>query len=118
MCIVLLDQMIDSPDLVDHVDAGPTAIYCGVDPTASSLHLGNLVTLLGLLHFHIKGHTTIGLVSILQLRTNKSICPGYKTTDMLIFSHIFYFHRLVAQQDRLETLQERAQNANQCQQQL
>ncbi|KAF9145613.1 tyrosyl-tRNA synthetase [Mortierella sp. GBA39] len=51
-----------SPDLVDHVDAGSTAIYCGVDPTASSLHLGNLVTLLGLLHFHIKGHTTIGLV--------------------------------------------------------
>ncbi|KAG0045070.1 tyrosyl-tRNA synthetase [Gryganskiella cystojenkinii] len=51
-----------SPDLVDHVGAGPTAIYCGVDPTASSLHLGNLVTLLGLLHFHIKGHTTIGLV--------------------------------------------------------
>ncbi|KAG0358567.1 tyrosyl-tRNA synthetase, partial [Gamsiella multidivaricata] len=51
-----------SPDLVSHVDAGPTAIYCGVDPTASSLHLGNLVTLLGLLHFHIKGHTTIGLV--------------------------------------------------------
>ncbi|KAG0302568.1 tyrosyl-tRNA synthetase [Linnemannia gamsii] len=51
-----------SPDLVDHVNAGPTAIYCGVDPTASSLHLGNLVTLLGLLHFHIKGHTTIGLV--------------------------------------------------------
>ncbi|KAF9349038.1 tyrosyl-tRNA synthetase [Mortierella sp. NVP85] len=51
-----------SPDLVDHVESGPTAIYCGVDPTASSLHLGNLVTLLGLLHFHIKGHTTIGLV--------------------------------------------------------
>lgn len=54
----------NSPDLVDHVDAGPTAIYCGVDPTASSLHLGNLVTLLGLLHFHIKGHTTIGLVKM------------------------------------------------------
>ncbi|KAF9195061.1 tyrosyl-tRNA synthetase [Haplosporangium sp. Z 11] len=51
-----------SPELVSHVDAGPTAIYCGVDPTATSLHLGNLVTLLGLLHFHIKGHTTIGLV--------------------------------------------------------
>ncbi|KAF8927668.1 tyrosyl-tRNA synthetase [Dissophora ornata] len=51
-----------SPDLEYHVESGPTAIYCGVDPTASSLHLGNLVTLLGLLHFHIKGHTTIGLV--------------------------------------------------------
>ncbi|KAF9971710.1 tyrosyl-tRNA synthetase [Actinomortierella ambigua] len=46
----------------DHLEAGPSAIYCGVDPTATSLHLGNLVTLLGLLHFHIKGHTTIGLV--------------------------------------------------------
>lgn len=89
MCIVLLDQLIDSPDLVDHVDAGPTAIYCGVDPTASSLHLGNLVTLLGLLHFHIKGHTTIGLVSILQLHTNKSICHANITTDMLMFLTYF-----------------------------
>ncbi|KAF9204052.1 tyrosyl-tRNA synthetase [Haplosporangium sp. Z 27] len=53
---------LTSPDIVDYVEAGPTAIYCGVDPTANSLHLGNLVTLLGLLHFHIKGHTTIGLV--------------------------------------------------------
>lgn len=40
----------------------PTAIYCGVDPTAKSLHLGNLVTLMGLLHFHIRGHQTIALV--------------------------------------------------------
>ncbi|KAI9025872.1 hypothetical protein CLU79DRAFT_698987, partial [Phycomyces nitens] len=38
------------------------AIYCGVDPTARSLHLGNLVTLMGLLHFHIRGHQTIALV--------------------------------------------------------
>ncbi|KAG0235726.1 tyrosyl-tRNA synthetase [Actinomortierella wolfii] len=51
-----------SPEVISHLDAGPSAIYCGVDPTATSLHLGNLVTLLGLLHFHIKGHTTIGLV--------------------------------------------------------
>jgi tyrosyl-tRNA synthetase len=40
----------------------PTAIYCGVDPTAKSLHLGNLVTLMGLLHFHVRGHQTIALV--------------------------------------------------------
>jgi len=58
----MMGVITSSPDLVDHVESGPTAIYCGVDPTASSLHLGNLVTLLGLLHFHIKGHTTIGLV--------------------------------------------------------
>lgn len=33
-----------------------------MDPTAKSLHLGNLVTLMGLLHFHIRGHQTIALV--------------------------------------------------------
>ncbi|KAI8330420.1 hypothetical protein BC941DRAFT_440442 [Chlamydoabsidia padenii] len=50
-----------SPDLVGHTDT-PTAIYCGVDPTARSLHLGNLLTFMGLFHFHIRGHQTIALV--------------------------------------------------------
>jgi tyrosyl-tRNA synthetase len=51
----------DSPDVTEKTNK-PTAIYCGVDPTAKSLHLGNLVTLIGLLHFHIRGHQTIALV--------------------------------------------------------
>ncbi|KAI8970239.1 putative tyrosine-tRNA ligase [Mycotypha africana] len=50
-----------SPDIIRTTDE-PTTIYCGVDPTARSLHLGNLVTLMGLLHFHIRGHQTIALV--------------------------------------------------------
>ncbi|KAI9254647.1 tyrosine-tRNA ligase [Sporodiniella umbellata] len=50
-----------SPELAQTTER-PTAIYCGVDPTAKSLHLGNLVTLMGLLHFHIRGHQTIALV--------------------------------------------------------
>ena len=50
-----------SPDVTAKTNT-PTAIYCGVDPTAKSLHLGNLVTLMGLLHFHIRGHQTIALV--------------------------------------------------------
>ncbi|KAI8359954.1 tyrosine-tRNA ligase [Blakeslea trispora] len=52
---------VTSPDIVEKTNS-PTAIYCGVDPTAKSLHLGNLVTLMGLLHFHIRGHQTIALV--------------------------------------------------------
>ncbi|KAI8324159.1 hypothetical protein GQ54DRAFT_256969 [Martensiomyces pterosporus] len=40
----------------------PVAVYCGVDPTAESLHLGNMVTLMGLLHFHLAGHQAIPLV--------------------------------------------------------
>jgi tyrosyl-tRNA synthetase len=38
------------------------SLYCGADPTAQSLHLGNLVPLLVLLHFYIRGHTAITLV--------------------------------------------------------
>ncbi|KAL7316483.1 tyrosyl-tRNA synthetase [Mucor circinelloides] len=52
---------VTSPEVTEKTNS-PTAIYCGVDPTAKSLHLGNLVTLMGLLHFHVRGHQTIALV--------------------------------------------------------
>ncbi|KAI8879954.1 hypothetical protein K501DRAFT_225665 [Backusella circina FSU 941] len=50
-----------SPDIIKKTEE-PTPIYCGVDPTAKSLHLGNLVTFMGLLHFHIRGHQAIAMV--------------------------------------------------------
>ncbi|KAM3162962.1 Tyrosine--tRNA ligase [Lachancea thermotolerans] len=37
-------------------------LYCGADPTAESLHLGNLLPLMVLLHFYIKGHDVYTLV--------------------------------------------------------
>ncbi|KAK9474670.1 uncharacterized protein V1510DRAFT_390028 [Dipodascopsis tothii] len=40
----------------------PLAGYCGADPTAQSLHVGNLLPLLVLVHFGIRGHKMIGLV--------------------------------------------------------
>lgn len=45
----------------DEVAAG-AAVYLGFDPTASSLHLGNLVALAALLHFSLAGHPAIALV--------------------------------------------------------
>lgn len=38
------------------------AVYCGFDPTARSLHVGNLLALVSLLHFSISGFPTIALV--------------------------------------------------------
>ncbi|KAI9288843.1 hypothetical protein BC943DRAFT_334187 [Umbelopsis sp. AD052] len=52
---------LTSPDVEKHTQ-NKTAVYCGVDPTARSLHLGNLVTFMGLLHFHITGHQAIALI--------------------------------------------------------
>ena len=37
-------------------------VYCGFDPTASSLHVGNLLALIGLIHFQRLGHQPIALV--------------------------------------------------------
>lgn len=37
-------------------------VYCGADPTAESLHLGNLLPLMVLLHFRMRGNDVVGLV--------------------------------------------------------
>jgi tyrosyl-tRNA synthetase len=42
--------------------AGPVTAYCGFDPTASSLHVGNLVPVMGLVHLQRAGHRPIALV--------------------------------------------------------
>ena len=34
----------------------PAVVYAGFDPTAPSLHVGNLLVLTSLLHFHRAGH--------------------------------------------------------------
>ncbi len=41
---------------------GPVTVYCGFDPTAPSLHLGNLVQILTLRRFQLAGHRPLGLV--------------------------------------------------------
>lgn len=44
-----------------HVEK-PTTVYLGVDPSARSLHVGNLLALIGLLHFRLYGHNAVALV--------------------------------------------------------
>ncbi|GAA5852968.1 hypothetical protein JCM8547_004751 [Rhodosporidiobolus lusitaniae] len=44
-----------------HVDK-PTTVYLGVDPSAKSLHVGNLLALIGLLHFRLQGHNAVALI--------------------------------------------------------
>lgn len=49
---------ITSEDLKDKVKA-PLRVYCGFDPTADSLHLGNMVGIMGLAWFQRFGHQPI-----------------------------------------------------------
>ena len=51
----------DLDALTKRLAEGPTTLYCGFDPTADSLHVGNLVPLLALRRFQLFGHHPIAL---------------------------------------------------------
>ncbi len=42
--------------------AGAVSAYCGFDPSASSLHVGSLVPIMGLVHLQRAGHRPVALV--------------------------------------------------------
>jgi len=58
----LIAQSTDLDELRALLAAGPVTLYCGFDPTAPSLHLGNLIQILTLRRFQLAGHRPIGLV--------------------------------------------------------
>jgi tyrosyl-tRNA synthetase len=57
----LIAQSTDLDALRTALDAGPLTLYCGFDPTAPSLHAGNLVPLLLLRRFQRAGHRPVVL---------------------------------------------------------
>ena len=58
----LLAQSTDRDALAAALAAGPVTVYCGFDPTAPSLHHGNLVQLVVLRHMQRAGHRVLALV--------------------------------------------------------
>lgn len=57
----LIAQSTDLESLTAEVTGGPITVYAGFDPTAPSLHAGNLVPLLALRRFQRAGHRPIVL---------------------------------------------------------
>ncbi|GAA1905804.1 tyrosine--tRNA ligase [Lapillicoccus jejuensis] len=58
----LVAQSTDETALRQALADGPVTMYCGFDPTAPSLHFGNLVQLVVMRHFQRAGHRVICLV--------------------------------------------------------
>jgi len=58
----LIHVSTDEQKLKEALDAGPITFYCGFDPTAPSLHLGNLVQLLVMRRLQLAGHKPLALV--------------------------------------------------------
>jgi tyrosyl-tRNA synthetase len=58
----LLYQVTDREGLVERVEDKPLTLYIGFDPTADSLHIGNLLQILLLRRFQLAGHHPIAVV--------------------------------------------------------
>ncbi|WP_318244858.1 tyrosine--tRNA ligase [Microbacterium pullorum] len=58
----LVHVSTDAQALRELLGGDPITYYCGFDPTAPSLHLGNLVQLLTLRRIQLAGHKPLGLV--------------------------------------------------------
>lgn len=58
----LVHVSTDETELEKLLAGEPITYYCGFDPTAPSLHLGNLVQLLTMRRLQLAGHKPIGLV--------------------------------------------------------
>lgn len=58
----LVHVSTDQAELRELLSGDPIVYYCGFDPTAPSLHLGNLVQLLLMRRLQLAGHRPLGLV--------------------------------------------------------
>ncbi len=52
----LIAQTTDREELTKDLNAKPIKFYIGFDPTAPSLHVGNLVVILVMRRFQLAGH--------------------------------------------------------------
>jgi tyrosyl-tRNA synthetase len=57
----LIADCTDPQELAKRIGPAPVTLYAGFDPTADSLHVGNLVPLLALRRFQLLGHHPIAL---------------------------------------------------------
>jgi tyrosyl-tRNA synthetase len=58
----LIAVSTDIDELRTALKSGRVTVYCGFDPTAAGLHIGNLVQVLTLRRLQLAGHRPIGLV--------------------------------------------------------
>src|SRR2546426_11461261 len=81
--------------------AGPMTLYGGFDPTADSLHVGNLVPLLGLRRFQLAGHKPIAVAGG---ATGSIGDPSGKSSERQLLTHEALDANVAAIKRQLERL--------------
>ena len=87
-----------TPGVQDELNKQATTGYVGFDPTADSLHIGNLVPIMLLMHFQRAGHKPIALVGG---ATGMVGDPSGKSQERQMLSEEELQHNLSAQEKQL-----------------
>lgn len=96
----LVADCTDTENLVKRL-ATPTTLYCGFDPTADSLHVGNLVPLIALRRFQNAGHHPIALAGG---ATGSIGDPSGKTQERQLLIREVLEHNIACVKEQLKRL--------------
>jgi tyrosyl-tRNA synthetase len=97
----LLHDSTDPDALRERLAEGPVTVYAGFDPTADSLHVGNLVPLLLLRRFQVHGHRPVALAGG---ATGMIGDPGGRSSERNLLDRETLDRNLVAIEGQLERL--------------
>jgi tyrosyl-tRNA synthetase len=97
----LLADCTDKPALLERCQKGPLTLYCGFDPTADSLHVGNLVPLLALRRFQLLGHHPIALAGG---ATGSIGDPSGKTQERQLLTKEVLDHNIARVKEQMKRL--------------
>jgi tyrosyl-tRNA synthetase len=98
----LIADCTDTVELTKKLSS-PIALYCGFDPTADSLHVGNLVPLLALRRFQDAGHHPIGVAGG---ATGSIGDPSGKTAERQLLTKDILDHNIASVKVQLAKLLE------------
>lgn len=97
----LLADCTDLEELDKRLKTGPTTLYAGFDPTADSLHIGNLVPLLALRRFQLAGHPPIALAGGATGRIGD---PSGRTAERQLLTPEVLQHNIAKVKEQLSRL--------------
>ncbi|MDR3458438.1 MAG: tyrosine--tRNA ligase [Verrucomicrobiae bacterium] len=96
----LVADCTDTAELTKKI-AAPITLYCGFDPTADSLHVGNLVPLLALRRFQMLGHHPIAVAGG---ATGSIGDPSGKTAERQLLTREILDHNIASVKGQLAKL--------------
>ena len=96
----LVADCTDAPELAKKIST-PITLYCGFDPTADSLHVGNLVPLLALRRFQLLGHHPIAVAGG---ATGMVGDPSGKTQERQLLTPEVLAHNITRVKEQLKRL--------------